>query len=288
MPAKQRHNAITYTYLQQQFARRKKGSQFKSILSDCRLYDRGTHFEITHNKFERWDNDNGRSEWAKVTKEVSLATITPDDVLTMTYNNEVTITVCNRLTSLTGWPVRLNKREYDNYQTHVRVYCHDGWRTSEPYFDGMQWDVKNGGAVPLNKKPDLKIVVDNTKVQQAKREFDAIRKLCRVSAKIGAFDEFAETYMFDRWLIPLNKVKSIDEINTTDPEFDDAYALVCHGGYDTQRPDRHYWDHKTKQYLQRDMHELKREWLAKCVENGLKQLRREFYKANDAYVQIAA
>jgi hypothetical protein len=286
--ARQRHLADTYTNYKAIFATKLKSCDFKRIFSDCNLYDRGTHMEITHNAFVRWDRPESGGRWKKITEERPLATITPDNVLTMTYADEVDITVCNRLTRLTGWPVRLNKRQYSHHRQHVRVYCFPSWNQSEPYFAGMKWDVSGGAAKLLNQQPDLKIVVDNTKVQQAKKEFDAFRKLCKVLAKIGAFDEFADKYMRERWTIPLDKVKPLDEINTANPEFDDAMALIHHGGVNTVRPDFHYWHAYTKQYVQRDLHEVKKGWLERCVENGLKQLRKQFYKANDGYMELAA
>lgn len=285
--ARKRHAALTYEYCVQQYDKRIKSRDFKSILGDCKLYDRGTHFEIVHKKWLSWENTS--EGYRKVTKDVSLATITPDDVLTMTYDDGVNMTVCNRLTSLTGWPVGLNKRSFSNHKQHVRVYCKDnGYQNSEPYFAGMKWDVKNGGAVLLNPQPDLKLVVDNGAVQKVKKEFDSLRKLTRTMLRIGAFDEFAAKYMTKRWDIKLDDYKSLVDIDPNNPIGDDALAIIAHGAWNINRPDTHHWDKNTRQYVKRSLDEVMREWLTKAMERGLKDMRRKAYENNDAYIEIAA
>lgn len=283
---RKRHAAVTYLWCKNLFATKLKSRGYKSIFKDCKLYDRGTHFEITHNKFKVWEHSS--SGYKKITEEVPLATITPDDVLTMTYDGDVDITMCNRLTYLTGWPVGLNKRQYGNHRQHVRVYCLSTWHDSEPYFAGMKWNVKNGGAELLNKQPDLKLVVSNDHVQKVKKEYDQLRKLTRTMLRIGAFDDFAKQYMTQRWQIKLNDYKSLDQIDPNNPIGDDALAIIAFGAYNIQRPDMHYWDPKTRQYVKREPEQVMRVWLTKAMERGLKEMRHAFYKDNDAFIEIAA
>jgi hypothetical protein len=285
--ARKRHPSITYSWCQGNFSSRPKGRAYKRVFKDCNLYDRGTHFEITHSKFKEWQQTS--AGYKKITEEVPLATITPDDVLTMTYAGDVDMTMCNRLTYLTGWAVGLNKRRYGNHKQHVRVYCVDsGWHNSEPYFAGMQWDVTGGGAKLLNPQPDLKLVVSNEHVQKVKKEFDQLRKLTRTMLRLGSFDDFAKQYMTNRWQIKLNDYKSLDQIDPNNPIGDDAMALIAFGGHNISRPDMHYWHPQTRQYFKRDPHEVMRDWLTKAMERGLSEMRREFYKRNDGYMEIAA
>jgi hypothetical protein len=285
--ARKRHHSVTYLWCQTQFKTKLKSRNYKSIFKDCRLYDRGTHFEITHNKFKFWEQ--GSKGWERITEEVSLATITPADVLTMTYDQEISITVCNRLTSLTGYPVGLNKRQYGHHKQHVRVYCIDsGWQNSEPYFAGMKWDVARGGAVLLNPQPDLKLVVNNEHVQKVRKEFDALRKLTRTMVRLGSFDDFAKLYMQHRWQIKLTDYKDLAAIDPNNPIGDDALAIIAFGGYNISRPDMHYWDHTVKQYIKRDPHTVMREWLMRAMERGLKEMRQTYYRSNDGYIEVAA
>lgn len=285
--ARKRHASLTFAECTRLFATRRKGKDHKRLFSDCNLYDRGTHFEITHNKWVRWEQDS--KGWHKITEEVPLATISQADVLTMTYEGEVTITMCNRLTSLTGWPVGLNKRQFGNHKQHVRVYCKDGgWSASEPYFAGMRWDVARGGAVLLNPRPDLKLVVDNDKIQKVKKEFDALRKLTRTMVRLGSFDDFAKQFMNNRWQIKMDDYKSLADIDPNNPIGDDALAIVAFGCYNINRPDTHTWDLATRSYVKLEPEQVMRTWLMKAMERGLKEMRTIFYENNDAYIEIAA
>jgi len=281
--ARKRHAALTYAECSRLFKTKLKSREHKSIFKDCNLYDRGDHFEITHNRWVRWEQDS--KGWHKITEEVPLATITPADVLTMTYEGEVTI--CNRLTSLTGWAVGLNKRQFGNHKQHVRVYCKDhGYHNSEPYFAGMQWDVTNGGAKLLNPQPDIKMVITNEHVQKARKEFDQIRKLTRTMIRLGSFDDFARQYMMNRWDIKVETYRSLTEIDLANPIGDDVMALMAIGGYNVPRPDLHVWDKATRSYTRREPEQVMREWLMKAMERGLKELRNIFYENNDAYVEV--
>ena len=285
--AKKRHPSVTYNWCEINFKTKLKSRTFKRVFGDCNLYDRGDHFEITHNKWVRWEQDS--TGWHKVTEEVPLATISPADVLTMTYEGEVNITICNRLTYLTGWPVGLNKRQFGNHKQHVRVYCKGGgWSASEPYFAGMRWDVARGGAVLLNPQPDLKLVVSNEHVQKVRKEFDQLRKLTRTMVRLGGFDDFAKQYMVNRWQIKLNDYKSLDQIDPSNPIGDDALAIIAFGCYNTNRPDMHTWDHATRSYIKLEPEQVMRTWLMKAMERGLKEMRKEFYEHNDAYIELAA
>lgn len=285
--ARKRHAALTYAECARLFKTKLKSRDYKRVFIDCNLYDRGTHFEITHNKWVRWEQDS--KGWHKITEEVPLATISQADVLTMTYEGEVTITMCNRLTSLTGWPVGLNKRQFGHHKQHVRVYCKDGgWHASEPYFVGMQWNVKNGGAELLNKQPDLKLVISNEHVQKVRKEFDALRKLTRTMVRLGSFDDFAKQFMNNRWQIKMDDYKSLADIDPNNPIGDDALAIIAFGCYNINRPDTHTWDPATRSYVKLESEQVMRTWLMKAMERGLKEMRTIFYENNDAYIEIAA
>lgn len=272
--------ALTYAYCTTMFAHRKKNSDFKRFGPDCRLYDRGTHFEVMHNLWQGWDNSSGR--YVRQTKPVPLATITPDNIVTLTFTEEPDQTVCNRMTQICGKAVGLNKRDYRNYEQHVRVYAGRDWRETLPYFPGMQFQ---HGKI-LNAKPDVKKVIDPAKVLQARREFDTLRKLCRTSVRMGAFDEFAHEYLSERWRIPVKDVRQLEDININDPSFDDALALIHHGGHNTTRPDTTRYNPTTKTYERIDPHIVKQNWLTRCVENGFKQLRKQFYETNDGFLSV--
>lgn len=273
-----------YSHYKQQFQRKKKNTEYKRLFKDCRLYDRGKHFEITHELWDGWDTTGNR--YVRKFREVWLATIAPGDIITLTFDHEVDQTVANRLTAIIGHAVGLNKRDYGNYEQHVRVYCGNGWKDSKPYFPGMQFQIIDGRIVPTNLQPDRKKVVDAAIVSKARKEFDTLRKLCKASVRIGAFDEFATEYVDKRWKIPLNEMKDPSTIDLADPTFEDAMSIVAHGGRNSQRPDMSTYDPVTKQYVRLDPALVKKKWLARCVDNGLTMLRREYYKANDGFRQI--
>ena len=285
--ARKRHPSVTYSWCEANFKHKLKSRDYKTIFKDCRLYDRGTHFEITHNRFKEWELTS--KGYRKITEEVPMATVTPDDVLTMTYDGTVDMTMCNRLTLLTGWPVGLNKRQFGNHKQHVRVYCvGDGYSASEPYFAGMQWHVKNGGAHLMNPQPDLKLIINNDHVKQVRKEFDALRKLTRTMIRLGSFDDFAAEYMVNRWKIRPDAYKALKDIDPNNPIGDDALALIAFGGYNIQRPDLHTWDPVARAYVKLESDTVMRNWLMKAMERGLKEMRKDFYEHNDAYIEIAA
>ncbi len=286
--ARKRHDALTYATCRALFNGRRKGAEHRTIFRDCLLYNRGDYFEVHHKQFQTWEHQGSKGYKAVYTTH-PMATIDKNDVLTMTWAGRIDITTCNRLTKLTGYPVGPNKKDYGNCKQHVRVYCVDlGYKHSLPYFTGMQWDVKSGGAVPLNPQPDVKIITDNDKVQAAKKKFSDLRKLCKVSVKMGAFDEFSGQYMDNRWQIHSLEAKPMDKLDAANPDFESAMSVLIHGARNTIRPDMHYYDHINKRYIPRDVPTVRREWLNRSVENGLKQLRKTFYEANDGYIEVTA
>lgn len=275
---------LKYEEFQRMFKHRKAGARRKSIYNDCWLYKVNDHFEVRFKEKSRYSRvGNG---WVLNESEIPLARVDREST-TLLFDGEIDMTVCNRLSSISGRGIRLNKSEYRNYKQHVRVHCYldsngyTDWSRSTPYFPGIQFDANRK---VVNPQPDLKLVVDNPVVQQAKREFDTIRKLTKTMARIGSFDEIFAP--LNRWKIDIDNVKPLAEVNTTDPTGDDALAVALHGAKATQVPSKHSYENG--KYTKRPDDQLKQQWQTKSIEKGLAMLRKEFYKRTNGYIEKAA
>jgi hypothetical protein len=276
--------ALKYSEYEDLFRRKQKSAEFKRIWKDCRLYDRGDHFEITHDLFDGYDSSS--SPYVRRFNEVPLATVSVGDVITLTFEDTVDQTVCNRMSSIVGHAVGLNKSDYRNYEQHVRVYYGSNWKDNKPYFAGMRFQLQGDHSVLLNERADKKKVVDTAVVSKATKAFASLRKLCNTTVRMGAFDEFANEFMMHTYLIQTDTLKDPSTIDLDDPTFEDARVVVAFGSKSTIRPDMAWFDPVRRQYVKRDADTVRREWLARCVNNGLAMLRREYYKAHHGYVHV--
>jgi hypothetical protein len=279
---------ITFSWCEKAFATRRKGSDRKPVFRDCFVTKDGDNFLITHKEFVSWQRvenpKQGGRHYEKITKDAPIAVITPADTLTMLYDGTPDMTVCNRLTVVMGHNVGLNKRDYGNYRTHVRVYNKSSWDDSSPYFCGMQFDVRNKRSVLLNPRPDIKLVVSNDSITAVKRETATIRKLVKAMARIGAFEALVEQAYHNRNSV--KQLKSMDQINLVDPTAEDADALVVLGMRDTNWPSNYIY--KDGRYTQLDDATRRKMFLDASIEKGLKLVREDYYKRNDGYMEIAA
>lgn len=283
MPRRNMH--INYQWCERLFATRRKGSDTKPIFRDCLLGKDGDNFVVTHKEFVRWVPPTAQGgKYTKETRLTPMAMLTPANTLTMLYDGIPDMTVCNRLTSIMGWTVGLNKRSYSQHETHVRVYCHGDWQTSEPYFCGMQWDVQHTVSTLLNPKPDLKLVVKNEAIAQVKRETDTIRKLVKTMARIGAFNAMAEEAAGTGRMQMRKKLMPLAEINLADPATEDADSLLAHGMCNTTWPSN--YEYRNGRYIQLDQAERTRRFVEASVEKGLKLVREAYYAANDGYHKV--
>ncbi len=268
---------FTYQRCEREFAKRKKGSDTKTVLRNCTLRKQGDDFLIS---MQSWNYRITQNELTP------MARISPDNIVTLLYDKDVDMTVCNRLQSIGGLAVRLNKREYSAYKQHVRVYQYDSWANSMPYFAGLQVNVAGKPHV-VNPQPDVRIVLDRSVVTKAKNEFAQIRKLAKVMLRINAFENL---YLDNHCGLDYDKLrdaKPLSQVNAEEPTMDDVRAVVAAGNRVATGPRSYVYDPVARRYTTVAVEELRRGYLESCIEHGLRLLRREFYKANDGYVEQA-
>lgn len=262
---------FTYQHCEQEFAKRRKGSNSKAVLRNCTLTKQGDDFIIT------------MTEWRN--QKSTLAIVRPDNVITLMYDKRIDMTVCNRLQAVCGLWVRLNKRRFGAYKQPVRVHKYNTWSDSMPYFVGMQIDV-NSKPFVINPQPDVRTIVDRSAINLAKKEFEQIRKLSKVMLRMNAFDDLFSANVYARLDgTKFKGVKPLSQVNAQEPTMDDVMAVVAAGKDVAMVPDSYVYDPNIRQYTHRPVAEVRRRYLESCVENGLRLLRRQFYEASNAYVQ---
>ena len=263
--------AFTYAQYTKAFAKRRTGAAFKSIFRDCRLTQEGDDFVVS-NLFRN--------------KLYPLARINPQNIVTLLYDGDIDVTLCNRFDSIIGRPVGMNKRSFGNYRQHVRIYDYTTWTKSIPYAVGTMFDVSKHASPCLNPAPDVKLATDNAVVQQAKRELSTIRKLTKAMSRMGAFDTMAVQGP-NGWEVQrtAKELRGLADINIADPVADDALALVAYGFAGCISPDRHVYDRDTGKYVARGTDEYTRMWVERAVNHGLELLRKNYYKKTNGYVE---
>lgn len=286
----------SYAALDRKYKTRRPGHKNKTI-------DRGVF--ITLNDDDVFDIWFANPQWVKQpngdykrqNNPQLLATMTPTNILTLRYEGKITQTLCNRFSDLLGLPMSSNKAQYRNYKQHIRIYhartVHGSidWKTSVPYFVGAAWDMNGMYAQLTNPEPDVKIAVKTDAVVEARRQFDSLRKLAKVSERIGALNDVADKFVTKPWDARRefrDKVKALAAINVTDPVFDDVLAVLVHGAMKTESPSGMQYDNATKRYLPVPIETRRSKWINRALFNGFAELRNVHYAANDAFKEVAA
>lgn len=273
-----------YNSYEYAFSKRRANSNTKRLFKDCSLIKTENGFDIMFDIYSGYVTDPATNQSKTVFNKHLLATITPDNVLTFRWSGPLSPTACRRLTTLSGRTVLRNKSKYRKYKQHIRVYCGPN-SSSRPYFAGMQWDVSGGYAKLLNPQPDTKVVIDKTAVTAAKQQINNLRKLVYTMFKLGSFDEFAYKYGNNRWSILVDNYKTLSEIDFDNLTIDDAMAVVVYGARFTNTGSKYVFS-RTHGYQPISQDQVIKSWLARSINCALKELRANYYKSHNGYIEI--
>jgi hypothetical protein len=296
---------LTYDYVEKLFASRRKNTDVKKFKQDTHIFkqDDGTFmFKFVERCWQR-DKDGKAGYEFKAYHD--LLSITPDNVVTLLMRGDgfwpsmQHITLRNRMAQLTGFVIYSDTGHHKNKGTAIRIegrrydYTH-GWTAQDwcaggkslPYAVGTQFKTlsngRNGGFVEcLNPPKDYKNLVKQEAVQQVKADTAIIRKLAMVMARID-FDAEIQARANSSW-VQRKPTKALHEVDYKNPTGEDAMAVLYAGLYMTQRPDKSYYDHVQKKWVDRPMDEVIQALRTRIVENGMKTLRKHIYNTTDGY-----
>jgi hypothetical protein len=278
-----RHN-VRFDYNRYAYLIKRGRGGKKAILRDCVLTQDGDDFIVTHNLFRTWEK---RGEvYHKVTTPGPMARITPDNVVTLLYTEEVNMTTANRLGTLCGWSVGLNKRSYGNCEQHVRVYNAPNWQDSIPYFAGMQINLTSGRV--LNPKPDVRRTLKQSAITEMTRKLATLRKLSKVMLKLNAFEELADLALTGRSHERMHQCVDItlipaSELFTDAPTAETVEQIIVYGLRHCTRPDAHTYSNGKWERVPADEHKAK--WLDRALTYSLRDIREHHYP-EEAYERI--
>ena len=297
---------LTYSWTEKMFASRRKTKDFKAYKTDTHLTKAadGT-FMFTFLQYN-WEEDKTTKRYKRsdVRAETPLVSISPDNVMTLLAPDNKTwpsvhhMTIRNRLQDITGLDVFSDTGHHRNKETAIRVssrfYSQHGWTKQAwcantrdktiPYKQGTQFQVglPQGRIECLNIPKDVKKVVKNEAVQQAKADTVIIRKLAMVMLRVG-FEEHIEKKLNSYWYAP-QQIKLIKDIDYKNPTGDDAMAVLAQGLRMATRPDTHVW--KDGKYTQRTLEEQISLLRSRTLENGMKALRQHIYATTNGYDKV--
>jgi len=301
--------SINYKWTEHVFSTRRKSKDFKAYKTDTRLTkaDDGT-FTFTYVQYN-WEEDKTTHQHKRsdVRAETPLVSITPDNVVTLLapdmkgWPSIHHMTIRNRVQDITGLAIYSDTGHHKNKETPIRItsryYGQHGWQKqawcantndkSIPYKMGTQFrtiDSKSGLTECLNPPKDIKKVVKNEAVQQAKADTAVIRKLAMVMLRVG-FEEHIEKKLNSYWYAP-QQIKLIKDIDYKNPTGDDAMAVLAQGLRIANKPDTHVWVDGA--YKPRTMDERVRLMRERVLDNGMKALRKHIYATTGGYEQVEA
>lgn len=242
-----------------------------------------------------------KPSWRK--EELLLATMTRDNKLTMqadlqdSFASKITLT--DRISKLTGVPTAFDRRSHGRYESVVRFFTStwgsDYKRTPRyawtdklnlPYHPGFTFQLDNTGKVEsiVHMNPDKRIRVNPDMAKKTKADTTKIRKLTRVMARMGAFDQLTQQRMEQRWNFA--KPKSISDVNFTDPSGEDAEIVFANGLVVTQPASGYEYNAVTQQYDRVSPEQMRNKTRERAVENGMKMLREHIYQTQNGYEAV--
>lgn len=218
----------------------------------------------------------------KPEKDCHLATITPDNVMTLQMGAAAgNIWATNRIRRLTGLWIWSDRRRHSNKEQAVRVWDRtwgDYPSNSIPYFDGMKLNLtgvdKSTPAKVLNMEQAVDKVrrIDREGAAKIRKQLAPLVKLFKVSMKIGAMDDMiASTQRTDKYY--KKPTHTLDELveGASNPDMAQVYALYWHAVKATTLS---YWG------------DIQKEIRDRVPENGARILRQHAYKKNNLYSYV--
>jgi hypothetical protein len=288
-----------------QWKRKRKNSDNKRMFRDCDLVkqdDGSFNIYWAHNV---WAVDPVTKKYKpKRADRQLLGSITPDNVLTVQYDKPVCLTSMKRLTYMIGMEVFSDTSRNKTKKHKVRVagctwsskdkvmpWCPSGKNPRDgcniPYSAGMQFRMDNGGhPIELVKvEEDIKMLVKNEAIQQAKADTKVIRVLIRGMVRLGVFDQQIQDKLDRVWHHSARRVIKVEEVNYKTPLGSDAESVFLLGLEKSSPPDRSTY--VNNQWVQRNPEEIRALLVDNAIENGMKALRRHIYETTGGLERIA-
>lgn len=297
---------LTYEYTQQLFNTRRKTKDFKAYKTDTHLTmeaDGTFMFTFLSQNWERLPDGQYKSLGMHHTPMVS---ITPDNVVTLLmgttgWPSAAHMTIRNRLADITGFSFYSDTAHHKNKETAIRIqgrYYDNEWLSqpwcaggkSLPYTQGIQFKTitrGHGGLTEcLNPPKDVKKLVKQDAIQQAKADTAVLRKLAKVMLRVG-FEEHIEKKVDGYYHAQGVKAKPICDVDYKNPTGDDAYAVLKAGLVMSNRPDFHVWSAEEGKYIERPRDVRVQILRERVLENGMRALRSHIYNMTDGYERVA-
>jgi len=267
--------APTYDDYVATFARRKKGSDVKSVYRDCQIRFENDIFTVLQTP--RWWEDAG------VTPQV-MWTIDPFNIVTL-YAEPKNITTRNRLTRAIGRWVYSDQAKHKTKESAVRINKTKVYGGGTiPYHMGLQVQLTPEGEIGsfINPRKDVKILVKKDAVKIVATSTARLRKLTLTMARLGVFDKETAIRLEGSYygIMP----KPISEINYQDPLGEDAEAVFYRGMLTAIVPNRiGFVDGEWKQI---PLEERRQTYHRNIIESGMKALRKHIYEQTNSYERV--
>ena len=269
--------APTYADYEATFARRKKGSDVKSIYRDCRIRFENDIFTIVQTP--RWWEDAG------VVPQV-MWTIDPFNIVTL-YAEPKDITTRNRLSSAIGRWVYSDQAKHKTKESAVRINrtgLYSGG--SIPYHMGLQVQLTPEGEIGsfINPRKDVKILVKKDAVKTVSTSTARLRKLTITMARLGVFDQAVSMRLGGSYSLIPDSVKKVSDINYQDPLGEDAEAVFYRGMESAMTPSQTGF--VDGQWTRIPLEERRQTYHRNIIESGMKALRKHIYEQTNSYERV--
>jgi hypothetical protein len=245
-------------------SRRSKAKDYRLIFRNCHLRKEGDNFGIRY-RYE----------------EKLVFTISPTNLVTL-HGEGTSMTNRNLLSRGIGYtPIYSDMSAHRNKVHTIRLHAQG---KSNPYAPGIQVQLNDKGEPTafFNFPVDMTRAVTNEAKSAVKDETTKIRKLTRVMARMGVFDNIARLAL-GNWV--RKSPYDISEVNYKDPVGDDAETLFRVGLGCCDFPNHSEYANGVWTRLTEDRR------LAihkdRAVEAGLRALRKHIYSTKEgSYVHI--
>lgn len=282
------------------YKRKRKNSDNKRIFRDCDLVKNDDGSFNIYWAYNLWNHRDEvtQKRVMKRAERKPLAHITQDNVLTILFDRTPCLTSMRRLTYIIGLEVysdtahhrtnihkvRLSGKKYRNKAWHSMPWCPA--KGNIPFSKGMQFRMDNNGYPTelIKAEEDIKVLVKNEAIQQAKADTKVIRVLIRGMVRLGVFDKQITEHLERKWYTKVNEFK-IEEVNYKVPMGSDAEIVFNIGLEHTNVPDRSTY--VNNQWVQRTLEECRSILVDNAIENGMKALRRHIYETTGGLERVA-
>jgi hypothetical protein len=136
----------------------------------------------------------------------------------------------------------------------------------------------------ITVEEDIKLLVKNEAIQQAKADTKLIRVLIRGMARLGVFDQQIQDKLDRVWHHSARREINLAEVNYKTPLGSDAESVFLIGLEKSTAPDKTTYVGGT--WAKRSEEERRAMLIDNALENGMKLLRRYIYETTDGLERI--